>query len=74
MRAFLALELPYDIREYLSAVAKTLSQRFSGVKWVKAEGLHVTLKFFGEISEKKVEEIDVALKGIGTHIRQFPCN
>lgn len=72
MRTFLALELPHDIREYLSTVAKTLSQRFSGIKWVKAEGFHVTLKFFGEISEKKVEEIDVALKGIGTQYKPIP--
>ena len=53
MRVFLALELPGAIKEYLSMVTKTMSQRVSGVKWVKAEGLHVTLKFFGEIDENK---------------------
>ena len=30
----------------------------------KAEGLHVTLKFFGEIEENKVQEIEEALTGI----------
>ena len=64
MRVFLALELPGTIKEYLLTVTKTMSQKVSGVKWVKAEGLHVTLKFFGEIEEKKVQEIGEALQGI----------
>jgi 2'-5' RNA ligase len=64
MRVFLALELPGAIKEYLLTVTKTMSQRVSGVKWVKAEGLHVTLKFFGEIGEKKAQEIEGALQGI----------
>ncbi len=64
MRAFLALELPGDIKEYLSTLAGTMSQRISGVKWVKAEGLHVTLKFFGEIEESRAQEIGEALQSI----------
>ena len=64
MRVFLALELPDIIKEHLSMATKTMSQRVSGVKWVKAGGLHVTLKFFGEIEEKKVQEIEEALQGI----------
>ena len=64
MRVFLALELPGAVKEYLLMVTKTMSQRIQGVKWVKAEGLHVTLKFFGETGEKKVQEIGEALQGI----------
>ncbi len=72
MRAFLALELPGDIKEYLSTVAGTMSQRISGVKWVKAEGLHVTLKFFGEIEESKAHEIGEALQGINKQYAAMP--
>ncbi len=64
MRAFLALELPLDIKEYLSACTKSMSQRVLGVKWVKAEGQHITLKFFSEITDSKVQEIKGALVGI----------
>ena len=64
MRVFLALELPGSIKEYLMTIIKTMSQRVSGVKWVKADGLHVTLKFFGEIEEKKIQEIGEELQGI----------
>jgi RNA 2',3'-cyclic 3'-phosphodiesterase len=70
MRVFLAIEIPGAIKEHLSMVTKTMSQRISGVKWVKAEGLHMTLKFFGEIGENKVQEIEEALEGIN---KQHPA-
>lgn len=72
MRVFLALELPGAAKEYLLTVTKTMSQRIQGVKWVKAEGLHVTLKFFGEIEEKKVQEIGEALQGISKQYLAMP--
>jgi 2'-5' RNA ligase len=67
MRVFLALELPDSIKEYLLTVTKTMSQRVPEVKWVKLGGLHVTLKFFGEIEGRKVQEIGEALQGINNH-------
>jgi len=73
MRAFLALELPIDVKEYLSACAKSMSQRDLGVKWVKAEGQHVTLKFFGDITDNKVQEIESALAGIDQQHAAVPA-
>ena len=73
MRVFLALELPGTVKEYLSAVTKTMSQRLSGVKWVKVEGLHVTLRFFGEIEEKKAQEIGEMLQGINKQHTAMPA-
>jgi RNA 2',3'-cyclic 3'-phosphodiesterase len=64
MRVFLALETPQEIKTYLSGVAKTMSQRIPNVKWVKPEGQHMTFKFFGEITEEKLQEIEEALEGI----------
>jgi RNA 2',3'-cyclic 3'-phosphodiesterase len=72
MRVFLALELPGTIKEYLLAATKTMSRKVSGVKWVKAEGLHVTLKFFGEIEERKTQEIEETLQGINKQHMAIP--
>ncbi len=71
MRVFLALEIPGDIKEYLSAISKRMSQVTPGVKWVKSDGLHVTLKFFGEIDDTMVHEIEDALAGIEEQHRAF---
>jgi RNA 2',3'-cyclic 3'-phosphodiesterase len=72
MRVFLALELPGPIREYLSTVAKLMSQRVSGVKWVKTDALHVTLKFLGQMEERKVQGIGEALEGINEQHTVIP--
>jgi RNA 2',3'-cyclic 3'-phosphodiesterase len=57
MRAFLALEIPEEVKAYLEGAADRMARRVKGVKWVKKEGLHITLKFFGEISEARAQEI-----------------
>jgi 2'-5' RNA ligase len=72
MRVFLALELPSAIKGYLSTVTKLTSQKVSGVKWVRPEGMHVTLKFFGEIEERKAQEIGEALQGINKQHTAIP--
>ncbi|HVN96254.1 MAG TPA: RNA 2',3'-cyclic phosphodiesterase [Syntrophorhabdaceae bacterium] len=64
MRAFLALELPAEIKEYLAVYTRNLSKSIPQVKWVKPEGQHVTLKFFGEIAEDRAQEIGAALAGL----------
>lgn len=69
MRVFLALEIPGEIKEHLSVVSKKMSQVTPGVKWVKSEGLHVTLKFFGEIDDPMVHKTEEALAGIGEQHR-----
>jgi 2'-5' RNA ligase len=71
MRVFLALEIPGDIKEHLSVISKRMSQVTPGVKWVKSDGLHVTLKFFGEIGDTMVHEIEDALAGIEVQHRAF---
>lgn len=79
MRAFLAFEIAPEVKTYLRSVIKTMAPLVDGVKWVKEDGLHITLKFFGEIEdemavrlkenlahiEKRYAPFMLALKGIG---------
>jgi RNA 2',3'-cyclic 3'-phosphodiesterase len=51
MRAFLALEMPSEIAGYLGTVIDRLAKRSEGVKWVRNEGIHITVKFLGEIGD-----------------------
>lgn len=55
MRAFIAFELPSDIKVYLASVINAMSSRLKDVKWVDSDGLHITVKFLGEIEENKIE-------------------
>jgi len=64
MRVFIAIELPIEIRGALSELQRTLRPLTNTVKWVSAESIHITLKFLGEIPDKRIEDIDTALTGL----------
>ncbi len=56
MRVFCAVELPAEVRQRAAEHAARLRERFKEVRasWPRAENLHLTLKFLGEIEENRV--------------------
>ena len=48
MRLFIAIEIPESIRSGFAALLKEFRVIAPQLKWVRAENLHVTLKFLGE--------------------------
>ena len=69
IRAFIAVELPEDLKKELAALEMLLKNNGPPVvKWVDPESIHITLKFLGDISTDKVEKLvtamDEAVKGI----------
>ncbi len=57
MRLFVALDLPWEIKEELS----DLSFNLNGARWVPTDNFHLTLRFIGNASRLQAEEIDLAL-------------
>ncbi len=51
MRLFLAVELPDAVRDTLHRGIGTLKRDQPPARWVRPEGIHVTLKFLGELGE-----------------------
>lgn len=71
MRVFLALEISPSVKEYLQGIIKIMASRITGVRWVKSEGQHITLKFFGELDEAMVENIRTRLLSIEDKFEPF---
>ena len=61
IRTFIALELPAGLKAGLARMQKTFMQSTAGVKWVRPESIHLTLKFLGATSMEKVSEVCVVL-------------
>jgi len=63
IRAFIAVELPEGLKTELTGL-KSLLKKTSPpvVKWVDPNSIHITLKFFGEISEDSIDELMLALE------------
>src|SRR5262245_7940729 len=64
MRVFVAIDLPNEIRDTLRGVQRELRSLTDSVRWVAPESIHITLKFVGEVPEKRIEDIDGALRGL----------
>lgn len=62
MRIFIAIEMPKEIKEILLDAQKQINTEKAKIRPAKA--FHLTLKFLGEVEEKKIEEIKSALKEI----------
>jgi len=71
LRVFLALEISPSVKEYLQGIIKIMASRITGVRWVKSEGQHITLKFFGELDEAMVENIRTRLLSIEDKFEPF---
>ena len=67
LRCFLAIELPNAIQKKIEEVQRDLKTSHADVKWVHPENIHLTLKFFGNIEESKVDPI---LQSIGSLIQR----
>lgn len=62
MRAFVAIELSDDTKRALAALIQSLrNRRMDGLRLVRPEGIHLTLKFLGNIESSRVPRIAAAL-------------
>ena len=57
MRTFIAIDLPQPLKENIDQIQTDLKQCDLSFKWVKAENIHLTLKFLGNIEEKQLDDI-----------------
>lgn len=64
LRLFVAIELPAEVRQALLRVQDDLRRAGADrLRWVRPEGVHLTLKFLGEVEAARVDEITAALRG-----------
>ncbi|HNW58841.1 MAG TPA: RNA 2',3'-cyclic phosphodiesterase [bacterium] len=57
LRTFICIELPVEIRTELAALQNRLKAPGSGVSWTHPEGIHLTLKFLGDVEAVQMEAI-----------------
>jgi 2'-5' RNA ligase len=64
LRLFVAAELPERTKRELNATVDALKHQGvdAGLRWVRPEGVHVTLKFLGAVAPDRVEAINTALR------------
>jgi len=61
MRLFIAVDLPEEVRGVLATGLGPLKRDQPPARWVRPQGIHVTLKFLGEQPPELVERLDTAV-------------
>ncbi len=71
MRLFIAINFPEEIETVISKQVEELKIQFPRISWVKAENLHLTLKFLGYVKEEKLEEIKKGIEEVSRDFQPF---
>jgi len=72
LRLFVAVDLPGQVREELGRAQGELRRHdLSDLRWVRPQGIHLTLKFLGETPAGRVAAITKALAGAIGGRRRF---
>ena len=63
IRVFIALSIPPPVKFELEKVVQHLAGQVpAGVRWVSVNGIHLTLKFLGNIDPEQVQDITEAMR------------
>jgi 2'-5' RNA ligase len=71
IRSFVALDIPLETQEALAALTHELRKTQAPVSWVKADRIHLTLKFLGSVPPEQIEAIQAALAPVAAACPPF---
>jgi 2'-5' RNA ligase len=71
IRSFVAVEIPEVLRQKLREFLRELKTTGADVKWVRPEGIHLTLKFLGAARQDVLEKISLSLRPVAETFSPF---
>ncbi|MBN1591680.1 MAG: RNA 2',3'-cyclic phosphodiesterase [Candidatus Coatesbacteria bacterium] len=71
IRAFISIEIPKPIREQMIGVPEPLKEVKGKFSWSSTNNLHITLKFLGDCTRRRLEAISKRLSEIAASHMQF---
>ncbi|MGD8540476.1 MAG: RNA 2',3'-cyclic phosphodiesterase [Candidatus Aminicenantes bacterium] len=72
MRTFVAIDLEHELKINISQLIKKLDNHKPNIRWIREQGMHLTLKFIGEIPEDKASDIRSVLMDLALKHERFP--
>jgi len=71
IRSFIAIELPEELKLELGRLQEKLKIDRPRIKWVKPEGMHLTLKFLGNVPKPNINDITQAMTESAAKVSPF---
>jgi 2'-5' RNA ligase len=72
-RLFIALELPPDVLKAITRVQSRFEDMLPerAIRWVRPQGIHLTLKFLGDAPPEQLDDLNAALVGAAAGRQAF---
>ena len=74
MRSFIAIDCDENLKKNISLLLNQLDNGTGNVRWIQKQGMHLTLKFLGEIEDRQLEAIEQEIKNSLRAFRPFDLN
>jgi len=71
VRAFLAVPLPPPLQRDIARLQKELAATLPGVRWARAETMHLTLRFFGDTGVDDLEKVRASMLSVKLRAAPF---
>jgi len=71
VRTFVAIEIPFDVKDRATKLIAQLKRSGANVKWVAPEHMHWTLKFLGPVDMVDIPEVCDAVKRAAEPLASF---
>lgn len=71
IRSFLAFELPREVKTVLEQLARELREYDLPVKWVKAQNIHLTMVFLGNVKPDVLAPLQERVQGLCSEFGPF---
>jgi len=72
LRCFIAFDIPTEIKTELTRLQDSLKRLGASVSWTHADGIHLTLKFLGEVNQAVIPKITEAMSTAAGTVSPFP--
>jgi 2'-5' RNA ligase len=74
IRSFIAIELPLSLRQELGRIQARLRVDKPRIKWVDPDGIHLTLKFLGNVEAARIDGITQAVAESARRVHPIQLN
>lgn len=71
IRSFIAIPLSTPVKKAIGEIQNRLRKTVSDVRWTRPDTLHLTLHFFGDISEESLDKAGACMVSIGSLFAPF---
>jgi 2'-5' RNA ligase len=71
IRSFVAVNIPDNTRKSIVELQDQLKHYQGDVRWVRAESIHITLKFLGDVIEEQIGQVAQSIQGAVSGVQPF---